>query len=346
MARNLLLDLLRPFRNLRRTIRIIMIEAPLEGERFITGENPKFRATVKLLNENEDGSQLQWVSDRDGNLGIGGEITIPKLSLGNHSITVSGYGITKTVNIRVFSNLMELYHAEPSLKEINRIKSDFNIIYKDGTPGIADQQWSSYENEPFNPQSPNPSKIVIIAKLDLLRHQLFAKTPPFTNGLSLYEHVKKFTKTVELHLASDFLNHAGGGVIVLNRTISHWIAVTNSGPIKNSDGSYMPWDYTEALQLVIHETRHNDPNSPPHIDCNDWFSGIQQSNIDQNFENGSGFSYACQYYIWVYKYGLFDTPETKTWARNQAWLGLRHSFCTKPTHSDPAMQVIIDELLK
>jgi hypothetical protein len=49
--------------------------------------------------------------------------------------------------------------------------------------------------------------------------------------------------------------------------------------------------------------------------------------------------------MWVYKYGLYDPPDIKEVAKSLAGTVLGR-ICSLPTHSNPLVQAIVDELLE
>ncbi|HSF17629.1 MAG TPA: metallophosphoesterase [Vicinamibacteria bacterium] len=66
---------------------IVTIDAPSDGSTFDLGETVDF---VGVVSDEEDGdltSRLAWVSDRDGNVGAGGAVSVAGLSSGVHRIT-------------------------------------------------------------------------------------------------------------------------------------------------------------------------------------------------------------------------------------------------------------------
>jgi hypothetical protein len=93
------------------------------------------------------------------------------------------------------------------------------------------------------------------------------------------------------------------------------------------------------LYLLIHEERHNEPDDPGHVYVGD-------SQMDPYLKKVSGHAWAAMYAMWVYKYGKHDPPEIKQEAKNIATSLLKSRFDPKPTHSNPKVQAIIDELLQ
>lgn len=68
--------------------------------------------------------------------------------------------------------------------------------------------------------------------------------------------------------------------------------------------------------------------------------------MDPSLENGSGHARAALYTMWMHKYGTFDPPHIKNEAKSIAQGLLNSRFCSPPTHSNPKVQEIVDELLQ
>jgi len=314
----------------------VVWQSPLYDERFLRGEPVQFRATV----EEGDGSQLQWASDLDGFLGTGTVVSTPDLSVGEHSITASitvrGYQISATQPVRVFADLGDLYVSQPAQGEIQRILHDFTFEWVTGT-GV-DEDWSAYDSFDFDQTSTDPSKLVIIARLDVLRRQRFSEPLPMTGGDTIYDHLRTHVHTIRLRLDCGY-NIGGGGRISLNRSGSVWDARLGG----TCESFTPPWlqHYVHPLQLLVHEARHSMPCDPGHTDC-----GLNgPHNKDHELEGGSGYAWGAMYYMWVYKYSLYDPPDIKDSASEGAYWLLISRFCTTPSHSNPLVDEIIDELL-
>lgn len=312
----------------------IIATAPLQGERFTVSESILFRVQTPL-----NGDSYSWTSNIDGNLGSGNLIH-KKLSQGNHVISVSGEGGKASITVRVFPNLWELYQSPLSETELARLQKDIKFNWADGVS--ADEKWGTYDSAEFDTSSPNPGKTAVYARFDLLRHQHFSEPLPFSSGKSIFEYVKNLTSRVNLKLNCEY-NNAGGRILNLNRAFSVW-DIRESGTAQNPNAckNYPPRravsDYVSPLYLLIHETRHNDSQDPGHIIVN----GRQ---MDSSLENGSGHAYAALYLMWVYKYGIDDPPFIKGMAKREAQNLLKERFRQRPSHSDPKVQSIIDELL-
>ena len=317
-------------------------KSPLYDERFVRGETVRLKATVTCTVPC-DGSQLQWTSDLDGYLGNGTVISTSGLSVGTHTITVSGYGGSETFPVRVFAHLGDLYRAPPAEGEIQRILSDFTFVWWNGT-GV-DEDWSAYDSFNFDQNSTDPSKVVIIAKLDVMRHQRFTEPLPMTGGKTIYEHFRTYVHTIQLQLDCG-PNMGGGDRIYLARSASVWVDL-GGGTTTDPDACKTPLaapslkEYIYGLQLYVHEGRHCEWADPGHSNCG---QGGAYSK-DERLEGGGGYAWAALYEMWVYKYSLYDPPNTRSLAGQQAAQFLRTRFCTTPSHSDPGVQAIIQELL-
>ena len=160
---------------------------------------------------------------------------------------------------------------------------------------------------------------------------------------TIYAHLVEYSKKINLRLDCDF-NSGGGGTLSLNRNFAVWDArssatATDPNACKKPFASHALWSYINSQYLLVHENRHNMTDDPGHTIC----SGV--GNMDQRLEDGSGHAWAAMYLIWVYKYGSYDPPFIKNEAKILAVDILKTRFCSKPTHSNPKAQAIIDELI-
>lgn len=319
----------------------LTIQSPLVNERFVSGEVIEFRVIVDSYLP-LDASQLQWNSSIDGNIGNGPALQLNQLSAGIHEIEVKGYEESASIQIRVFNDLWALYQSPPSQAEIDRIMADFDIIQVDGEG--EGEQWDAYAPWLFDQESTDPAIIVAIAKLDVLRHQRFSEPLPFTGGLTAYDHLKTYVDTIYLRLDCEYA-HGGGGAINMNRSFSIWDG-RMSGSADNLDACKTPfatlslYPYIHPLYLVMHECRHSEPDEPGHIFCEGGLAS------DQQLENGSGYAQSALYTMWVYKYGLYDPDIIKEQAKEIAIMVLNGRICDAPTHSNPLVQAMIEELLQ
>jgi hypothetical protein len=318
----------------------LWLTGALENERFIKDESIELKASM-TSDDLIDNSQLKWNSSIDGDLGYKTKIRISDLSIGNHTITVNGYDKSESISIRLFNDLWELYQAEPAQAEIDRIMNDFEFHFEDRSG--EDESWSAYNTFEFDQTSTDPSKIVAIAKIDILRHQKFSEDSPFTPGISMYDHLKQYISDIHLYLDCAY-STGGGGAVRLHRNFSVWDG-RSGGTSENPEACKTPYDspslyrYISPLYLLLHEARHSEPTDAGHINCNG------KSNMDPYFENGSGHASAALYLMWVYKYSLYDPENIKTEARDIATMLLNNRFCEPPTHSNEKVQVILNELL-
>jgi hypothetical protein len=147
----------------------LLIRSPLPGERFVVNETVTLQVSVK--DRHADPSQLIWTSSISGVLGKGPEVRISRLPAGVHTISASLNGQAESVTIREFRDLLDLYRVAPSQAELDRVRRDFSIKWIDSDQ--ADEKWQSYDPPTFNQTSLAPSKVVLLANLDLLRHQIF-----------------------------------------------------------------------------------------------------------------------------------------------------------------------------
>lgn len=317
----------------------IWLQSPLADERFVNGEQVRLLAVFtsdRLL----DGSGLSWTSSVTGPLGSGPTLHVSTLGPGAHQVHVSGYGVDAEVPVRIFSDLLAFYQAAPASGEIARIQGDFTFVRENGTG--SDESWAPYSSMVFDQSSPDPSELVVIAKLDVLRHQRFSEPVPFTAATSVYEHITAHVHTLHLFLDCR-LNSGGGGHINLSRNMSHWdgrLGGSTSDPdaCKSPFASIQLSPYVAPLKLLVHEARHNEPDDPGHSMCD----GRPKDAI---LEGGSGYAQGALYDMWVYKYGLFDPPTMKNQSKNAATSVLQSFFCSTPAHSNVLVRAIVDELI-
>ncbi len=228
-------------------------------------------------------------------------------------------------------NLQTIFETRPTQEEINIIMNDFDINYIDS----ENEKWP--EEFTFDQNSTEPSKMVIISHLNVLRQQEFSEPLPFTEGLSIYDYVKKYTKEIDLYNECFDGAYGGGGNIRASVSLGFWGLRVFSRCREPFDPPQM-MPYVFRLHLIVHENAHNRPygEDPIHVECN----GIA---TDESLESG-GYSHSALYSMWVYKYGLHDPIEVKLEAKDSAKRVLR-DFCTPPTHSNPKVQAIVDELI-
>lgn len=327
-------------------------QSPLEDERFVKDEPVHLRALITSDQPADSGvptgpsgvacKQIEWTSDKDGLLGKGLDLTINTLTVGKHKIVVAGCGDEFAFPVRVFENLEELYKSAPSQGEIDRIEDDFNLVLIDDT--VLNEKWSSYDPYKFDQTSTDPSKMVIISQLDILRHQRFSELLPFTQGDNIYDHIKKYLTTIALRLDCTIASGKKNGQIDLGRAYHVWHSpaadpsVANWCKIIPDNPSLFLWRIVPGI--IVHEARHCEPSDVGHVICDG-------KSMDQELEGpgASGWAQDALYSMWVYKYGLYDSDYGKQYAKEQAQLRLQNRFCTDVKHSNPKVQAIIKELL-
>ena len=322
----------------------LSVLSPLECERFVQGESIDLQAAVTdPAGGPGNADSVSWFDDSDP-LGTGAKLVV-SLTSGTHTLVASWSGVSVTRTVRVFPDLGSFYTDPPAQGEIDRIEGDFTFHWQDSAG--AQEQWNAYPVT-FDQHSTDPSKLVILANLDVLRHQDFSEDLPFTGGLTAYERLRKFVHTFDMRLDCG-LNFGGGGQVSLNRTLSVWDgrSTATADSCKTPFSNITLFPYVNHLYLVMHEERHSEspsgaPGQPPdpgHISCS--------NNVpcDLQLEGGSGYAWAAMYTMWVYKYGKYDPPAIKTEAKIIATNLLKSRFPSRPTHSNPKVQAIIDELL-
>jgi hypothetical protein len=316
------------------------IESPGNNDRFLTGESILFKVRGNSR-QIPDINKLTWISSISGNLGSGSQIESASLPAGDHQITLTDGVSSSIITIRIFNDLWQLYQSSPSQNEISRIMSDFTIKLIDGNG--SDEKWAKYNDGAFNQKWPDPSSIVSISRLDILRRQLMSQPFPFGNGKSGYEILKNSVRVVNLNLGCE-VNIAGGRAVNLNRSFSVWDG-RQSGSAGKPDACKVPIhsppllnEYTSALYLLMHEARHCEQDDPGHVACKGF------DNMDQSLENGSGHARAALYLIWIYKYGIYDPPSIKEKAKTTALSILNERFCTPVKHNNPLVQTALKEM--
>ena len=312
---------------------VIVIERPLPDERFVAGERVTFKASFRGV-DSAHHARAVWTSSLTGELGRGAAVDIRKLSSGPQDITVSLDGVAQSVRVRAFDDLLQLYRAEPAGAELERVRREFTFTWQDGSQ--PDERWTVYDPPVFALQSPRPSKSVLPAKVDVLRHQVFDEPLPFGDSLTVFEHVRRHVRKFVVRLDCGIAS-GGGGSVSLPRSASIWHATTSN--CREVPPGQEPLGYEGALGLVLHEVRHNQRADPGHKACRG------HPGLDATLDNGSGFAWSTLYFMWVYKYGTYDPPAVKERARQAARSMLQFSFCSPPSSSNPKVQSVLEEIL-
>jgi hypothetical protein len=311
----------------------IDIERPLAEERFVKGERITFKASFRG-GDPATRARAVWRSSAAGELGRGAAIEVDRLPAGPQNVTVTVDGASQSVSIRVFDDLLALHRAKPADAELERIRREFSFTWQDGQQ--PDDRWGILEPPVFDLASMRPSKMVLLARLDTLRHQTFDEPLPFGDGLTAFEHLRRYVRRFVVRL--DCANATGsGGTISLPRHASNWYASTSN--CRDVPAGQQPPGYEGPLGLILHEVRHNQPRDPGHRPCR------SHPGLDATLDNGSGFAWSALYFMWVYKYGSFDPPAIKERARQAARSTLQYSFCSVPSSANPKVQAIVEEIL-
>ncbi|GEM_PF-2118028 len=318
----------------------LALEAPAEAERFLADDDVPLR--VRLEGDPVPEDSVRWVSSADGIVGNGSSVTLTELSSNTHTFRAQVLGAeTDEVSVRVFDHLWDLYRSEPAPSEIARIKEDFDFVWVDGDE--PDEKWDQYGYD-FNPETNEPSKLVIISNLDVLRRQRFEERPTFIGDHeTVYDWFNSLVHTIRIDLGRCGGAAGGGGRVTLSRTHAHyglWLGGDTCDTGDQVDFSLY------SLGILIHEARHSEPDDPRHMTCSDGRPG------DRTLEGGSGYAWYAKYAMWVYRYSKYDPPLVReigdSWGmfdfRRQAINQLRR-ICEDLSHSDPRVQAIVDELM-
>ena len=311
----------------------IEIERPLPDERFVIGEPVTFKASFRGV-DSADRARAVWRSSVKGELGRGTAIDVGNLPAGPQEVTVSLDGVSQSVRIRAFDDLLQLYRAKPADAELERVRREFSFTWQDGSQ--PDERWALYEPPIFALESARPSKTVLLARLEALRHQAFHEPLPFGDGLTVFEHLRRYARKFVVRLDCGIAS-GGGGAVSLPRHASIWYASTSN--CREILPGQQPLGYEGTLALILHEVRHNQPGDPGHRPCR------SHPGLDTTLDNGSGFAWSALYFMWVYKYGSYDPPAVKERARQAARSVLQHSFCSAPSSSNPKVQALVEEIL-
>ena len=312
---------------------LIEIERPLPDERFVTRERVAFKASFRGVDSAAQ-ARAVWSSSVTGELGRGAAIEVGNLPAGPHDVTVTLDGVSQSVRVRAFDDLLQLYRAKPADAELERVRKEFSFAWQDGS--LPDERWALYEPPTFAPESPRPSKAVLLARLDALRHQAFDEPLPFGDGLTAFEHLRRYVRKFVVRLDCGIAS-GGGRAVSLPRHASIWYASTSN--CREVLSGQQPLGYEGPLALILHEVRHNQPGDPGHRGCRG------HPGLDATLDNGSGFAWSALYFMWVYKYGSFDPPAVKDRARQAARSMLQYSFCSAPSSGNPKVQAVVEEIL-
>lgn len=231
-------------------------------------------------------------------------------------------------------NLDSLYISRPSDAERDDIISLFNITLTDGVESYA--KWNSYDAYAFNPNSTDPSIYPLVNSLRVIREQRFSEQLPFTNDAYSYmqDHFK--IGGIDLSLRTGY-NSGGGHRIHLTAGAAFWDDRTSTNPF-NPFPNFEVFPYIYKIQLLLHETRHSDSDDPRHDPV--------YRDKDTRFSLEGAYARDAIYYMWIYKYGINNNENFKREAKYSATNILKERFVEMPpTHPNPKIQDIIDELL-
>lgn len=189
-------------------------------------------------------------------------------------------------------DLDSLYISKPSESETDAIINSFHITLKDGGESYA--KWSLYDPYYFNPYDTLPSIYSLVNSLRVIREQKFSTPLPFT--ANAYEYMLSHFKNGGIELSLDVKYPSGGGNwIFLNANSAFWDGRTSDDPFTPFP-NFEIFPYIYKVQLLLHETRHSDPDDPGH-DPN-------VSGKDARFSDEGAYARDAIYYMWIYKFGI------------------------------------------
>jgi hypothetical protein len=175
-----------------------------------------------------------------------------------------------------------------------------------------------------------------VNSLRVIREQKFSTPLPFTSNA--YEYMLSHFQNGGIELSLEVkLPSGGGNRISLNANAAFWDGITSNDPF-TPFSRFEIFPYVYKVQLLLHETRHSDPDDPGH-DPN-------VAGKDTRFSDEGAYARDAIYYMWVYKYGINNSQVFKNDAKYEATYILNHRFVEMPpTHPNPIIQQNIDELL-
>jgi len=232
------------------------------------------------------------------------------------------------------SDLDALFRSRPSDAERDQILQMFHITLVDGPTDLG--KWSQCDPYRFDPTGTLPSVYPLVNSLRVIREQTFTEPLPWTRNLYAYL-LDHFTKGgIELRLDNGF-NYGGGHHISLNANATFWDGRTSADPFTPFPNfQIFPWKY--RTPLIVHETRHCDADDPGHSPV--------EGGKDQRFAENGAYVYDTIYKMWIYKYGLNTAAVDRAGLGSEAGAELLSRFVEQPpTHVDPKVQALIDELM-
>ncbi len=229
-------------------------------------------------------------------------------------------------------DLDSLYLSQPSVAERSAIVDSFHITLTDGPESYA--KWSLYDPYLFRPDSTAPSLSPLVNGLRVIRESRFDVPLPFGGG-DLYSYLLDHFRNghIDLWLGSGG-SSGGGNVITLAAVSAFWDGRSSSTPFSPLT-PFSVYPFVHRTQLLVHETRHCDPDDPGHV----------PGGKDSSLAIEGAYGRACIYQMWIWKHGLNFSHRQRTAAAIEAKDFLANRFVAQPaTHPNTAIQAIIDEL--
>jgi hypothetical protein len=228
-------------------------------------------------------------------------------------------------------DLDSLYLSKPSNADLLNIIRSFHIVLKDG--GDPYEKWNLYDPYLFDQTSTSPSVYPLVNTLRVIREERFSVPLPFANG-DVYTYMLDHFRNGGIYLQLDTLSYWAGSDYINLGDCVFW-DTRISGDEFTPQSPFVLDPYVYLAQLLVHETRHCDPDAPGHIE-------IQ---YDASLADEGAYGRACIYLMWVWKYGLNFGWREKT-AAGAAAMSLMDRFLAQPvTHPNPAIQSVLDELI-
>jgi hypothetical protein len=250
-------------------------------------------------------------------------------------ICIISWSLIDYVNLNAqILDLDSLFISKPFDLERDIIIDLFNISLVDGNETRG--KWSLYDPNYFNTKDTLPSIYPLINSLRVIREQRFTEPLPFTDNPYQYMLSHFQNGGIKLILTAGY-NTGGGNWINLVANNAFWDGRTFENPLSPMQGvPFYFLNYISRVGLLIHETRHSDPDDPGHVG----------NGLDLQFSDEGAKGRQVIYFMWVYKYGINNSKSVKEFCRDMATGMLKNSFQIQPpTHPNIKIQKLIDELL-
>ena len=200
----------------------IEIERPLPDERFVTRKPVTFRASFRGIDSAEQ-ARAVWSlrSPASSAAAARSKSGTPGGAPGRDS--KARRRVTVGAHPRVRRSVAA-YRAKPADAELERVRKEFSFTWQDGSSRMSVGRSTSRRSSLWN----RPGlETVLLARLDALRHQAFDEPLPFGDGLTLFEHLRRYVRRFVVRLDCGIAS-GGGGTVSLSRHASIWYASTGN----------------------------------------------------------------------------------------------------------------------